>query len=511
MPHRHLPFMLLPIVVLAACGEERSPTDATAPDAPSAEAVSAAALHRVVNSLADPGDGVCNGRQCTLREAITASGTTAITFAAGLTGTITLAAPADGGGQLGITTSLTITGPAAGVTIRRRGTDPAFRILRVAEGATVTLANLTLRNGKTDLQGAGILNFGRLTLVHCTVSGNAAAKLGGGIENRALLTLTRSTVSDNSALLGGGGIDNVDARIVATNSVITRNSGGGIVNRGGSLKLANTTVSDNAGVGISEDRSTSTLDRLRITGNSGGGYALSQGTTTLRNSTVARNSGSFGAGIFNGAGGILTISKSTIADNTASREGGGIFDHDDPFARVGASIHLVNSTVTGNAAESGGGIMVDDNGSASVSVTNSTVASNSARVKGGGILVESFGEFAPVGLTNTIVARNTAPTGPDLLGEIGAAFSLIGDGTGAAIINTNGNQVGRVPPHTGPIDPLLGPLANNGGPTRTRALLAGSPAIDAASSDRCPGKDQRGVARPQGAACDIGSYERASP
>ena len=133
------------------------------------------------------------------------------------------------------------------------------------------------------------------------------------------------------------------------------------------------------------------------------------------------------------------------------------------------------------------------------------MASNSARVKGGGILVESFGEFAPVGLTNTIVARNTAPTGPDLLGEIGAAFSLIGDGTGAAIINTNGNQVGRVPPHTGPIDPLLGPLANNGGPTRTRALLAGSPAIDAASSDRCPGKDQRGVARPQGAACDIGT------
>ena len=220
------------------------------------------------------------------------SGTTAITFAPGLTGTITLAGPTDGGGQLGITTSLTITGPAAGVTVRRRSTDPAFRILRVAEGATVTLSNFMLRNGKTDLQGGGILNFGRLALVNCTVTGNTAAKLGGGIENRGLLTLTRSRVSDNSAVLGGGGIDNVDARVVATNSVIAGNSGSGIVNRGGSLKLTNTRISDNVGRGISEDRSTSTLDRLRITGNSGGGYALSQGRTR---SATARSPGTPGS------------------------------------------------------------------------------------------------------------------------------------------------------------------------------------------------------------------------
>ena len=68
-----------------------------------------------------------------------------------------------------------------------------------------------------------------------------------------------------------------------------------------------------------------------------------------------------------------------------------------------------------------------------------------------------------------------------------------------------------MPPFTAAIDPRLGPLALNGGPTRTRALLPGSPAIDAASSSGCPQRDQRGIARPQGPACDIGSYERESP
>ena len=154
--------------------------------------------------------------------------------------------------------------------------------------------------------------------------------------------------------------------------------------------------------------------------------------------------------------------------------------------------------------------MVDDNGSASMSIVNSTIASNTARVRGGGVAALSF-EGPSIHISNSIVARNTAPAGPDLFGDLVARFSLIGDGTGSQVTNTDGNQVGRVAPHTGPIDPLLGPLANNGGPTRTRALLPGSPAIDAASSDGCPGKDQRDVARPQGAACDVGSYERASP
>ena len=257
MPRRRLPLILLPLLALASCGEERSPT---APDRLAGDVVETASVTRVVDSLADPGDGVCDARQCTLREAIKAPGTTTVTFASSLTGPITLAAPGSGGGPLAITTSLTISGPSAGLTIRRRSTDPVFRILRVGEGTTVTLTNLTLRNGNSDLQGGGIINLGRLTLVNCKVTGNASAKTGGGILNRGPLTLRHSTVSDNSARFGGG-IDNVDAPIVATNSVIAHNATGGITNRGGTLRAHGYHGPRQRGRGIVDDRSTSTLDR----------------------------------------------------------------------------------------------------------------------------------------------------------------------------------------------------------------------------------------------------------
>ena len=507
MAHRHWPRVVLPILALAACDEDRSPTGPQPSSTLSAEPVEAAVVRRVVNSLADPGDGTCDARQCTLREAIEASGTTAIAFAPGLTGTITLASPADGGGALRINTGLTITGPSSRITIRRRSTDPAFRILRVDTSATVTLTNLTIRNGRTDRDGGGILNRGRLTLVDCTVAGNAAARSGGGIRNEGPLKLTRSTVSDND----GSGITNVDVRLEATGSLIARNTGTGIVN-GGVLAITNTTVSDNGGRGISEGWSTATLDQVRITGNSGGGYSVYQATVRMSRSTVARNTALEGAGILVVRGGEIIIAKSTVADNIATEEGGGILDLDDPNGRSGALVTLVNSTVTGNSAATGGGIQIHDRGSAFIVVTNSTVTSNSARVEGGGIRGGGETDDGPhVTLTNTLVALNTAPTGPDLLGTFGARFSLIGDGTGGDVTNTDGNQVGNVSPNPGPIAPGLAPLSNNGGPTRTVALLAGSPAIDAGLAEKCPGKDQRGISRPQGSACDIGSFEREGP
>jgi CSLREA domain-containing protein len=502
---RHVsPFILPMLAVLAACGDDSPPT-APAPGGISADAVTAASA-RVVNSLADPGDGACDARECTLREAIGAAGTTAISFAPGLAGTITLADPSRQGGPLSITTSLTITAPAAGVSIRRRSTDAPFRILRVGQGAVVTLTNLTLRNGRTDLQGAGLINFGRLTLVGCAVTGNTSTTLGGGIENKAVLALTRTTVSNNTGSRAAG-IDNDDARLIVTNSVIARNNGYGIFNRGGSLKLVDSRVSDNTALGIWEEWAGSTLNHARITGNRGGGYAATQTVSLISRSTIAGNSGADGAGIGGFIGADITVSKSTIAGNTASGRGGAIFVADDNAGRVRTSITLVNSTVTGNTAESGGAIAVRDRGMASISVENSTIAANSARVSGGGAF--GFGFEGPVArFANSIVAGNTAPVGPDLSGDFVARFSLIGDGAGTGIGNTDGNLVGRVPPNSGPIDPRLGPLADNGGPTRTLALLADSPAIDAASADGCPGKDQRDVVRPRGAACDMGSFER---
>jgi CSLREA domain-containing protein len=506
--------LLAPSLLAASLGCR----DTTEPGQPLAEpgapALATTAGRRTVNSLADPGDGTCNAAQCTLREAIADPGSTDVGFAPGLTGAITLASPGAHGGTLVLRKSLTITGPSAGITIRRRAADPPFRILTVKQDVTVSLVNLTLRNGKTDRVGGGIVNFGTLALRNCTVAGNASGQHGGGIDNHGPLTVTHCTIANNSAASGAGGIDNHNVTVTVANSSITRNAGSGMVNQGGTLTIRNSTVSFNSGRGIDQNWGDATLEKVRILGNSAGGIGLHQGTVALTNSTVARNSATDGAGISNSAGGRITIANSTISNNTATGLGGGIFNTvHDPFGRLSASVTLTNSTVSGNSAGSGGGIQNSDRlGGASFRATNSTIASNSARDAGGGIgQNEGFENSNPVSLRNTLVAQNAAPTAPDILGvpnALLASFSLIGDGTGSGLTNTNGNQVGNVSPYTSPIDPRLGPLADNGGPTPTRALGAGSPAIDAASSTDCPAADQRGVARPQGAGCDIGSYER---
>jgi CSLREA domain-containing protein len=508
---RHSPPLplLLALLALAACSEDQSPTAPTPPAGPSGPAFSHTAGHKVVNSLADPGNGVCNATQCTLREAIKDPGSTEISFKPGLTGPITLARPGAGGGTLVIEKTLTITGPSGGIVIQRRSTNPAFRIFRIGAEASVKLTNLTLRNGKNDLTGGGLINFGRLALTSCTVAGNS----GGGIDNHGRLVLTNSRVRNN---LGGGIINH--GNLTLANSLVTGNSFGGIGNaKAGRLAVTKSTIANNSGPGIF-NQGKFTLANSLVTGNStsdqGGGIdnaglAFTDVVGEITNSTVARNSAVEGGGIANFRVGRLTITKSTIAGNSA-RTGGGIFNQ--ARGRLGdATVTLRNSTVSGNSANLVGGGIFNEGDLATdvfgqITLTNSTVARNRATQQGGGIHQSSSSLLA---LTNSLVAQNSAPTGPDVNNPSGsnafARFSLIGNGSGSGITNTNGNQVGTA---SAPIDPKLGSLADNGGPTRTHALLLGSPAIDAASTPDCPTTDQRGVLRPQGAACDIGSYER---
>jgi hypothetical protein len=507
-----VPLLLgLPLLGLAACGEEPP----TAPDTAGPTLLTAPVAVRVVNSVVDPGDGICTATQCTLREALTDPATTEIQFAQGLTATITLAPPAAGGGPLRIDRSLTITGPSGGIVIRRRGTDPAFRILRVGQGVIVTLRNLTLRGGKTDLGGGGLINYGALTLASCRVTDNASARGGGGIDNYGPLTLTNSVVARNTAPRGGGIANHNDMTITLTNSTVTRNAGGGIHDGSGSVVIRHSAITYNAGGGIFKSREPLVLDHVRVVGNTGGpGVYLSEVfSTTVDKSTIAQNSGG-GISITRGR---LTITNSTISGNSAS-VGGGI--HARAIVRGGVEVRLTNSTVTSNSAGTGGGIYIEDDtyGAALLYLVNTTVAFNTATQAGGGVAQGNGEEFVSLDFVNSIAAQNSAPTAPDLriassdctngCIAVSASHNLIGDGTGSGISNEGGNLVGNVPPFTAPIDPLLGPLAKNGGPTATHALLAGSPAIDAATSEGCPPTDQRGVPRPQGEACDMGSYER---
>jgi hypothetical protein len=429
-----------------------------------------------------------------------------ITFASGLSGPINLVR------SLVIEKGLTIRGPSSRIVIRRANTSPEFRIMRTDSDQPVRLTNLEIRNGRTSGLGGGIINFGALVLTNVVVAGNRAGGHGGGIDNHGPLTLTRSTVSNNSAPSGqGGGIDDHNGVVTLTSSFISDNSGGGIFSSGGRLAFTNSGINQNtAGRGISLDWARVTLERVRIAGNTGGGISQHQSTTTISNSTIVSNSATEGGGILNSAGGRYTVMSSTIVNNSATGRGGGIRNTSgDPFGRLSATLMLINSTVTGNSAAIGGGIEnSEDRGGADVVVTNSTIVRNRASQEGGGvhntIPDPSSDAGSSISLRNTIVAQNTAPIAPDAH-EASARFSLIGNGSGSGLSNTNGNQVGS---SSSPIDPRIGPLANNGGPTRTHALLAGSPAVNAASSADCPAEDQRGVARPQGSGCDIGSYER---
>ena len=147
----------------------------------------------------------------------------------------------------------------------------------------------------------------------------------------------------------------------------------------------------------------------------------------------------------------------------------------------------------------GGGLWLTDG---SVTITSSTIVENDVLdgTTAGGIMVATFGAPVDVTIQNSIVAGN-------------GLYDCQVEGGAAAVLTSLGNNVfgddscGSATGDQTSTDPLIGPLADNGGPTLTHALQAGSPAIDAANADACSATDQRGVARPQGAGCDVGAYE----
>jgi hypothetical protein len=406
-----------------------------------------------------------------------------------------------------LTHSIRIDGPGADLVTVRRDTGGDYRIFRVVSGPAVVLAGLTITNGLA-VDGAGILNNGTLTLTNATVSGNSTPYVfgasGGGISNSGALTLENTTVSGNSAAGSretgtGGGIYNGQGGVVTLDNTIVsgnyaRPYGGGIYNVG-TLTLTNSTISNNSagfGGGIYNE-STLTLDNTTVSGNSQRGI-FNYGTATLTNTTVSGNSDSVGGGgIYNGRGSTLMLTNSTVSDNYDRNSAGGIYNDE-------GTMILTNCTVSGNSSSDYWAGAIFNSGT--LTLTNCTISGNSTSgMRGGGGIVNASGPTVRLLARNTILAGNMASTAPDLAGNLtSSGYNLIG--------NTDGGS-GFDPTDLLNVDPLLGPLQNNGGPTQTMALQCGSPAIDAGDNTDAPDWDQRGEGFPRivNGIIDIGAYE----
>jgi hypothetical protein len=411
-------------------------------------------------------------------------------------------------GDLDIRSDLTIAGAGAAVTIiDGNGLDHVIHVLNPFLGRiTVTISGVTVQNGggrgivrQSSVPGDSILH-----LVDCVIRGNAGGVYSsGGSDRGTALTMTRCTVTGNTAAIeDGGGIHNsgVAATLEVTDSTVSGNDtvgrGGGIFNTG-TATIVRTVVRDN-------------------TAAFGGGIA-DFGSLTLTDSTVSDNSTRTGGGGGVVVRGEMTVTGSTISHNRAgtstafSPHGGGFL-----LDARASTLTVANSTISGNRARGyGGAIALTSDQPDAVNLKNTTITENAAGDglgDGGGI----FNATATVNLANTIIAANTGVVAPDCLGPlISEGFNLIEHVGGCSIGgDATGNVVG--------MKAGLGPLASNGGPTRTHALLPGSPAIDrgnpaapGSGGGACGPKDQRGVDRPADgdgngvSVCDIGAVEGA--
>ncbi len=407
----------------------------------------------VVNTLGDAPDltlnGACDsdaaaGNQCTLRAAIQETNNLlspdTITFDPALNGnSIVLNSALDL-----INGNLAINGPGANLLTVMRSTaggTPKFRVFRIISGAKLAISGLTVSNGLVPFRGdngGGILNEGSLTLTDCNIYGNSAGTengfgQGGGIYSEGpSLVLHNCNIGGtaagqrNTSGANGGGITAYGSLLMTGGSIVGNSESGIFI--GGTAKLVGVTVTNNA-----------------APSHAGGGIRV-VGTSAF-----------------------ATIVDCVIANNIAATGGGG------GISSALATVTVINSTVSGNVSSSSGG-GVDSFNVTQTTLINTTVTNNRSNNGSGGGLDNS----GPVLLRNTIVAGNFGGASPstipndvsDLL-DTNSSSNLIGSCHNCGLTNgVNGNQIGVA-------NPGLGPLADNGGPTFTHPLLAGSPAIDA--------------------------------
>lgn len=437
-----------------------------------------------VTTTADSGPGSL--RQAIL-DANANSGTDTIDFALSTPAVIVLA-----GTLPDITDDVIIDGPGAD-QLAVDGNDQ-HQVFYITSGVTLEMHGITVRRGFISgygTAGAGMfIDNGTLNASNCVLAENRAT-YGGAIRNEGgVIDMTGCEFRDNGNHYGGGIYNSYGTVTLNRVSFIdnhadnTSGGGGGIYNLSGTAVLTDCTFTGNS----SEN----------------GGAIYNSGTMTVLTSTLADNytTSSMGAEPYWQQGGAilnaetLTLIKSTLSGNVSGLGGGLAIWH--------GTVTLVNSTLSGNTAASGGGIYHAANSSpASLDLINSTLAENTAAI-GGSIHSYGYNATATLTVTNSILVS----------GDVNC-FSegdVVSNDGGHNLMSDTSCGFGQV------AAPLLGPLADNGGPTLTHLPQSGSPAIDAGDDAVCAadpvnGLDQRGTLRPQDGngdgtpICDIGAVE----
>jgi len=495
---------------------------------------------------------------------------------------------------------LTITHGSAqfGGGVNATGTDLTL------DGDVIT-ANTSVRDGG----GVSGYNHGSIDIKGTTISGNTSHEDGGGgaFYHLSSVTVTGSTVTDNTAIgknsdggglyvygedtTGGAGTVSIDSTTISGNTA-DDNGGGVYVSETLGASISNSNITNNTekslsgshgggGVMLDDLYGGVSISATTISGNTapaGGGVYVEDlfGDLTVSDSNLSANHATayWGGGLYlNGLNGAFSMTNTTVANNTAAEDGGGVSIDSSGSA---TSVTVTDSTISGNVSSADGGGWAEFYTGAPTSFFNSTISGNTASGSGGGIF---FYGNSGLALTQTTIAANSAPVGggveiptPETIkstsavrhheakaadtevnshaaakgatarasratgqgvhatastfgavtssgtiisqnsggdvaeaGTLAVKSSILGAISGTVLTDQGGNQMG--------VDPLLGPLASNGGPTQTMALLFGSPAIDAGPNPLAPFTgsdfDQRGpgYARVVNGQTDVGAFE----
>ncbi len=368
--------------------------------------------------------------------------------------------------------------------------------------------------------GAGIANEGLLLLDRTRVSGNRGGKGGAGKDDvvaskrglpglggtagaiymreaAARTTITSSTISRNVAGRGGDAVESTANPVQNGGIGFGGGGAGAIFAEDGELTIDKSTISSNAaGAGSPGGRGASYSGLPGTDGGAGGKggdvggiWYLASVPMTITASTLSGNRAGTG-----GSGGPGGVGTTRGAQGSRGEDGlGGAIG----YAVVGDSVVVKNSTISGNKARQGGGLFIVNG---NVTFNNVTVARNVATDRGGGIYDEGGTGFA---IRNSLIGTNAAPIGPDCDNLSAGSFTSGGSNlvqrySGTTCAGFGGGDVLDVSPRIARLDFY-------GGPTKTHALRAGSPAIDAGNDGLCEPTDQRGKTRSD---CDIGAFER---